>query len=145
MPRSDHAPVARFGQIRVLVLSHDSRFVGVLRLLLDRSHFAVRVAGRHDRVADLVARSSDVVVVDATHARSDPARAVDSVRMRWPDIEPVVVSDDEADPAGALHKWGPPQQLLTAIERAYHGSATRLGAPAPRPDRERREPPAGTL
>ncbi len=143
MPLSDHAPVARFGPIRVLVLSHDSRFVGVLRLLLGRRHFAVRVARRHDSVADLVARSSDVIVVDATHARSDPARAVDSVRMRWPDIEPVVVSDDDADPAGALHKWGPPQQLLTAIERAYHGSRTRRRAPASPHDAERPKPPAG--
>jgi DNA-binding NtrC family response regulator len=148
MARSDHSPVGRFGPVRVLVISHDSRFVRVLRLLLDRRQFAVRVAGRHDRVAGLVARASDVVVVDAAHGQPGAARAVESIRRRWPDVEPVVVSDDDANAADALHKWGPPHQLLIAIERASHCSATRLrgheaAAPVhPRVTNEPR-PPAG--
>jgi uncharacterized membrane protein (UPF0127 family) len=82
--------------MRVLLGTRDDRFLRLARFLLTRNHFDVEVTKRIVRAADLVERHrAEVVVIDATEAPGDAARAVAAIEALHPEVRVVVVCDGE--------------------------------------------------
>jgi len=82
--------------VRVLVSTHDDKFLRLTRFLLTRDEFQVESTKRMAKTVDLVGRhKSDIVVIDATESITDAARAVAALEALHPDAGIVVVYDGE--------------------------------------------------
>jgi uncharacterized membrane protein (UPF0127 family)/CheY-like chemotaxis protein len=111
--------LARLRPLRVLVISHDGHFRSVMSLLLGRHNCSVTTTANSSRISELIAKEdADVVVIDASGLS---AMATAAVEARAQPVGVVVVNDDngsEMDGPAVLAKWGPFEDLLSAIEWA---------------------------
>jgi uncharacterized membrane protein (UPF0127 family) len=112
--------LTRLRPLRVLVLSPDHKFRSVMSLLLARRNCSVTSTTNPSRVSELALRENpDVVVIDAGELAA--AAAVEKLEALEGSLGVVFVADDpRAEEYGpqVLPKWGPFEDLLTAIERA---------------------------
>jgi uncharacterized membrane protein (UPF0127 family)/CheY-like chemotaxis protein len=121
--------LTRLRPLRVLVLSPDHKFRSVMSLLLARRNCSVTSTTNPSRVSELALREKpDVVVIDA--GELDAAAAVAKLEALGRSLGVVFVADDPRSQeygSPALAKWGPFEDLLTAIERA-DGERQSLGS-----------------
>lgn len=115
--------VLRPREIRVLLLSHDRRFLRVATFLLRRKGFDVRTATSTQLALELVERhAADVVVLDGNGSPADAARSLAGLEALYPSAAVVVVTEEDA-PAlrrfRLLPKWSAAERLATEVERAY--------------------------
>jgi len=109
--------------IRVLVSSHDRRFLAAAAFLLARRRFWVEsVRGREALLARVEATGVDVVVLDATDSVAAAARVAGAIEGRHPRTRVILLTEDATEPAGALRilpKWGALERLGEEIVHAY--------------------------
>jgi uncharacterized membrane protein (UPF0127 family) len=118
--------VARAWPLRILVVSSDPHFQTAMSLLLARRNCSVTLAADAARVSDAVDHDeTDVVLIDTSQEASAPAVATLTALDR---SIGVVLTDDEAHDEAVgpevLAKWGPFEDLISAIERASRGHAS---------------------
>jgi len=123
MPSSRPAAKVRLLRpIRVLVVSRDRRYLGVLDFLLARKNLVVESSRRPRELLGLVERGVDVVVLDGSDSLAAAAEAVAELEALHPEIGVIVVAERRKR-AGTvfrpLPKWGSPQRLADEIERVY--------------------------
>jgi DNA-binding NtrC family response regulator len=127
--------VRRLRKIRVLLLSHDRRFLRVAAFLLRRKGLAVETAARPRLALELVERHApDVVVLDGNGSLAETARSVAGIEALCPSVAVVVLAEEENASMLAsfrsLPKWSAAERLAAEVERAYlrltptHGHAT---------------------
>jgi hypothetical protein len=96
-----------------------------MSLLLGRRNCSVTTTANASRVNELILRESpDGLVIDATELA--PGDTVAAVKTLARPLGVVLVSDDAGSlpqEPPVLAKWGPFDDLLTAIERADRGAA----------------------
>jgi CheY-like chemotaxis protein len=122
--------VRRLRKIRVLLLSHDRRFLQVAGFLLRRRGLFVETAANPERALELVERHApDVVVLDRSGSISEVARSLGGIEALCPSVAVVVVSEQDEDVPPLrgfrlLPKWSAAGRLAAEVERAYF----RIGA-----------------
>jgi uncharacterized membrane protein (UPF0127 family) len=120
--------LARLRPLRVLVISHDGHFRSVMSLLLGRHNCSVTTTANSSRLSELIAKEdADVAVIDASGPSAPTTAAVHAHARR---VGVVVVNDDhgsEINEPAVLAKWGPFEDLLSAIERAGEHRGTSGG------------------
>jgi hypothetical protein len=118
----------RLRPLRVLVISHDGHFRSVISLLLGRHNCSVTTTASSSRLSELIDQEdADVVVIDAS---GPSATATATVHEHARPVGVVVVNDGhglEMDEPVGLAKWGPFEDLLSAIERASQRRGTCEG------------------
>jgi hypothetical protein len=117
---------------RVLVASHDARFVKLARFLLSGRDLEVDELNTPERLPDLVTETDvDLVVLDGAGKVADALRTANAARARRPEL-PVVIAADTGGrtPAGirVFDRWNETEELLLDIERLL---AEQLVAPVP--------------
>jgi uncharacterized membrane protein (UPF0127 family) len=122
----DTAESPRLRPLRVLVISHEGHFRSVMSLLLGRRNCSVTTTASSSRLSELIDQEdADVVVIDASGLSTT---ATATVQEHARPVGVVVVNDghgSEMDDPAVLAKWGPFEDLLSAIERA--GQRRRTG------------------
>lgn len=120
------APVRRLHAARLLLVSDDRGYGGVISLLLEHEGFAVRATAHAApvRVAE-VAREhrADIVLVDEAPSRPRAARTVAGLEQLYPRARPLLLRADgeSGSPAAADHvaRSSPIAELTAAVERCY--------------------------
>jgi uncharacterized membrane protein (UPF0127 family) len=117
---SEQGRVERNAATRVLVISRDRHFRSVVSMLLAHRGCSVTTTAKVERVAEMIARDgADVVVIDAGDSPGT-SQAVAAVGALAQPVGIVIVDDSPVgeQPASVLPKWGPFEDLYSAIERA---------------------------
>jgi CheY-like chemotaxis protein len=115
--------IERLRPIRVLLVSHDVRFLRVTAFLLRRRGFVVETAvGRGPAVRSLEKGETDVVVVDDEGSGAAAARLGEAFRALDPRV--AVLFCLPLPPlaplsARAVPRFAPPDTLAAEIERSY--------------------------
>jgi CheY-like chemotaxis protein len=115
--------VERLRGIRVLLVSHDVRFLRVTAFLLRRRGFTVATAvGRGPAVRTLEQGETDVLVLDGGRSLSTAARLAGALQALHAHVAVVLCVDRVPVAALAAHvvsRFAPPETLAAEIERSY--------------------------
>jgi DNA-binding NarL/FixJ family response regulator len=114
--------------MRLLLVSDDRSFCGVISLLLERTGFVVNTT-RHTapmKVAELAREHrADVVLVDEAPSRARAARTVAVLDRLYPRGRPLVLCEDgdapSPLPADRVGRSSAIDELRAAVERCYAG------------------------
>lgn len=122
-PYVEHA-----GGGRVVVASHDRRFVKLMRFVLDRHGFEVVTSSRDDLLELLERERADVVVLEAPGSLLAAGKAAAAAKALHPEVEIIVVSEggarDEPTTFRVYDKWDGMNDVVESVSRA-------VGAPVP--------------
>lgn len=121
--------------MRLLLVSDDRGFSGVISLLLERNGFAVQTTthAAPARVAELAREHrADVVLVDEVPSRPRAARTVAGLDLLYPRARSLVLcADGDALPSAVADHVGrssPIAALTAAIERCYADERPRAAS-----------------
>jgi uncharacterized membrane protein (UPF0127 family) len=117
---------------RVLVASHDPRFLRLARFLLGGRDLEVEELTSPERLPEAVLEPGvDIAILDGADAVADALRTANATRARRPEV-PVIIAADTGgkSPAGirVFDRWNETEELLEDVERLL---SERLAAAAP--------------
>jgi DNA-binding NtrC family response regulator len=109
--------------VRVVVSSHDRRFLRLMGFLISRLGHEVAVVRRDEDVSEVAASlGADVVVLDGSDSLAEMTAAVAAVERLLPDAKVIVVADAAAAAGNhqfhVVPKWSPFDHLGLEIEAA---------------------------
>jgi hypothetical protein len=105
--------------VRVVVSSHDRRFLRLIGFLISRLGHEVAVVRRDEDVSEVAASvGADVVVLDGSDSLAEMTTAVAAVERLAPYAKVIVVADAAADNYHfrVVPKWSPFDHLGLEIE-----------------------------
>jgi len=117
---------------RVLVASHDPRFIRLARFLLEGRELHVEELASPDRLPEAVLDPElDLAILDGAGEIADALRTVNAARAQRPDV-PVVLAADTGgqSPSGIriFDRWNETEELLGDVERLLSERVTDVVA-----------------